>query len=106
MSWFLFFSNTTVAQELQAKITINHNQIQGTDKSVFENLQQTLEQFVNERQWTNLKFQKNERIVCNFNITVTKYDPGNNTFTCTALIQANRPVYNSAYTSTLFNFKD
>ncbi|WP_455068705.1 type IX secretion component PorD family protein, partial [Prevotella nigrescens] len=43
-SWFLFFSSTTVAQELQAKITINHNQIQGTDKSVFENLQQTLEQ--------------------------------------------------------------
>ena len=55
------------AQELQAKITINHNQIQGTDASVFEQLQQSLEQFVNERQWTNLQFQKNERIVCNFN---------------------------------------
>ncbi|WP_051527369.1 type IX secretion system protein PorD [Prevotella falsenii] len=105
-SWFLFFNNHATAQELQAKITINHNQIQGTDKSVFENLQQTLEQFVNERQWTNLKFQKNERIVCNFNITVTKYDQSSNAFTCTALIQANRPVYNSAYTSTLFNIKD
>ena len=34
------------AQELQAKITINHNQVQGTDASIFENLQQTLEQFV------------------------------------------------------------
>ena len=32
------------AQELQAKITINHNQVQGTDASIFENLQQTLEQ--------------------------------------------------------------
>ena len=63
MSWFLFFSNTTVAQELQAKITINHNQIQGTDKSVFENLQQTLEQFVNERQWTILSFFWNLRLV-------------------------------------------
>ena len=30
------------AQELQAKVTINHNQIQGTDASVFENVQQTL----------------------------------------------------------------
>ena len=94
------------AQELQAKITINHNQIQGTDESVFENLQQTLEQFVNERQWTNLQFQQNERIVCNFNITVTKYDKNSNLFTCTALIQANRPVYNSAYTTTLYNNKD
>jgi hypothetical protein len=85
-------------QELQAKVTINHNQIQGTDVSVFDNLQQTLEQFINDRQWTNLQFQKNERIVCNFNITVTKYDASSNTFTCSAMIQANRPVYNSAYT--------
>ena len=94
------------AQELQAKVTINHNQIQGTEAGVFENLQQTLEQFINDRQWTNLQFQKNERIACNFNITVTKYDPSSNLFTCTALIQANRPVYNSAYTTTLYNNKD
>ena len=94
------------AQELQAKVTINHNQIQGTDASVFENLQQTLEQFINDKQWTSLQFQKNERIVCNFNITVTKYDQSTNMFTCTALIQANRPIYNSAYTSTLYNNQD
>ena len=94
------------AQELQAKITINHNQIQGTDKSVFENLQQTLEQFVTDRQWTNLQFQKNERIQCSFNITVTKYDKSSNLFTCKALIQASRPVYNSAYTTTIYNNSD
>ena len=94
------------AQELQAKININHSQIQGTDVSVFENLKQTLEQFVNERQWTDLQFQKNERIQCNFNITVTKYVKEDNRFECTALIQANRPVFNSAYTTTLYNNKD
>lgn len=94
------------AQELNAKITINRSQIQGTDASVFDELQKQLEQFVNERQWTNLHFQKNERIVCNFNITVTKYDASSNIFTCKALIQANRPVYNSAYTTTLYNNTD
>ena len=94
------------AQELQARININHSQISGTDVSVFENLQQTLEQFVNERQWTNLQFQRNERIQCSFNITVTKYLRDENRFDCTALIQANRPVYNSAYPSTLYNNKD
>ena len=94
------------AQELQAKITINHNQIQGTDASVFDNLQETLEQFVNETQWTSLQFQRNERIVCNFNITVTKYDQSENLFTCKALIQANRPVYNASYTTTLYNNTD
>ena len=107
MSW-LFCCNpaTLVAQELQAKITINHAQISGTEKSVFDNLQQTLEQFVNDRQWTHLQFQKNERIVCNFNLQVTKYDKDQGIFTCKATIQANRPVYNSAYTSTLYNNVD
>lgn len=94
------------AQELDAKITINYNQIQGTDVSVFDNLKQTLEQFVNDRQWTNLKFQKNERISCSFNITVTKYDQATGMFTCKALIQANRPVYNATYTTTLFQISD
>ena len=94
------------AQELQAKITINHAQISGTEKGVFDNLQQTLQQFVNNRQWTHLQFQKNERIICNINITVTKYDRDQNLFTCKALIQANRPVFNSAYTSTLYNNVD
>ena len=98
--------STISAQELQAKITINHAQISGTEKGVFDHLQQTLQQFVNNRQWTHLQFQKNERIICNFNITVTKYDRDQNLFTCKALIQANRPVFNSAYTSTLYNNVD
>ena len=96
-------SRAAHTQELNAKITINHNQIQGTDVSVFENLEQMLTQFVNEKQWTNMQFQKNDRINCNFNITVTKYDQPSNTFTCKALIQANRPVYNASYTTTLYN---
>ena len=103
---FAFLPLTTEAQELQAKININHQQVQGTDASIFDNLQQTLEQFVNERQWTDLQFQENERIQCSFNITVTKYDASENKFTCTALVQANRPVYNSAYTTTLYNNRD
>ena len=107
MSW-LFCCNpaTLAAQELQAKITINHAQISGTEKGVFDNLQQTLEQFVNDRQWTHLQFQKNERIQCNFNLQVTKYDKDQGVFTCKATIQANRPVYNSAYTTTLYNNVD
>ena len=94
------------AQELLVKVTINSSQVEGSDKSVFENLQQTLEQWMNDKQWTELQFQQNERINVTFNITVQKYDKGNNRFTCTAMIQANRPVYNSAYTTTLYNNKD
>ena len=94
------------AQELQVKVSVNHSQIQGTDASVFENLQQTIEQFMNERAWTDLQFQKNERIQCNLNLTVNKYLRDENRFECTALIQANRPVFNAAYTTTLYNNRD
>ena len=94
------------AQELQVKININTQQVEGSDKSVFDNLKQTLEQWMNDRQWTELQFQKHERIVCNFNLTVTKYNKSENSFECTAMIQANRPVFNSSYNSTLYNNKD
>lgn len=107
--FFLLFVSASVnssAQELDARITVNHNQVSGTDASVFDNLQQTLQQFVNDRQWTNLQFQKNERIPCSFNITVTKYDQSSNKFTCKALIQATRPVYNASYTTTIYNNTD
>lgn len=102
-SWLLFCSGSLLAQELQATVNINHAQIQGTDNSVFDNLQTTLMQFLNDRKWTALQFQKNERISCSFNITVNKYDRKTNTFSCKAIVQANRPVFNSSYTTTLYN---
>ena len=106
---FIILALTTIhcyGQELEAKVTINSNQIQGTDKSVFESLQETLTQFINDRQWTKLQFQKNERIQCNLNLTVNKYLRDENRFECTALIQANRPVFNAAYNTTLYNNRD
>lgn len=105
-SGFLMPCNKVAAQELNARITINHSQIQGTDNAVFDELQQTLTQFVNDRQWTALQFQKNERIPCNFNITVTKYDKSTNMFTCKAVIQATRTAYNSSYNTTIYSNQD
>ena len=37
---------------------------------------------------------------------MTKYDAASGMFTCKALIQANRPVYNASYTTTLYNNTD
>lgn len=105
-SGFLMPCNKVAAQELNARITINHSQIQGTDNAVFDELQQTLTQFVNDRQWTALQFHKNERIPCSFNITVTKYDKSTNMFTCKAVIQATRTAYNSSYNTTIYSNQD
>ncbi len=93
-------------QELDARVTINHQQVQGTSTSVFENLQTSLTEFINERQWTNMQFKRNERISCNFNITVTKYIESENRFECSLIVQSTRPVFNSVYTTTVFSTKD
>lgn len=94
------------AQELDLKVTINHSQVQGTDQSVFDKLKQDVEQFTNERSWTGLQFQRQERISCHLNITVSKYDAATGLFTCKALFQAIRPVFGSSYTTTIYNNTD
>lgn len=95
-----------IAQELLAKVVINHQQVEGTSRSVFENLQTNLTEFINDRQWTNQQYTPNERINCTFNITVTKHSNTDNTFECSLLVQSTRPVYNSSYNTTVFSIKD
>ena len=60
------------AQEFKAKFTINHNAIQLADETIYDKMKETMEEFFNNRQWTNLHFKENERINANFNITVKK----------------------------------
>ena len=94
------------APELHARVSINHAQVQGTDERVFKQLEQSLQQFVNDRQWTDLQFDKKERINCVFNITVGKYDKSTGRMEATANIQAIRPVYGSTYTTTIYSNQD
>lgn len=94
-----------VAQELQARVSINASQVGSTiDKKVFQTLQNALTTFLNNRKWTGDAFQPNEKINCNFLLTITQAD--NNIFTGTLTIQAARPVYNSTYVTPLINFQD
>lgn len=97
---------TSVAQEFNAKFTINHSAVQIADEGIFDKLKESLEDFFNNKQWTSLQFKENERIAANFNLTVKKFSQESNTWTCTATIQATRPVYNSAYTTTYYNNTD
>lgn len=94
------------AQELKAKVNINHSQIQGTEESVFTELKDKLEEFINNQQWTSLQFMEQERISCSFNITVKEYKREEGTWGCSCMIQANRPVYNASYTSVFYQNQD
>ena len=102
----LLSSPIATAQELKAKVTINRSQISNTTEAVFEALQNSLTAFINERQWTGMKYEEVERINCTFSITLKTYSETDNSFTGTIQVQSTRPVYNSNYSTTIFNFQD
>lgn len=92
------------AQELKANLNINTSQVQGTNKSVFEALEQDLKQFINDTKWTDMTFRENEKLDCNFALIVNSYTDG--LMMCEMQISASRPVYGTSYTTTLFMFRD
>lgn len=93
------------AQELKCSVSINASQIQTSDAGVFKDMKNAIEQFMNGRKWTNDIFKSHEKIVCNFLITITKM-PSVGNFNASVQVQSARPVFNSNYTSLLFNFAD
>lgn len=101
---FLFCPAT--AQELDARVSINRQQVQGSSNSVFETLEKAITEFLNETRWTGLQFRQSERISCNFSITVKKYSEADNSFEGSLIVQSTRPVFDSNYTTTLFSTND
>ena len=92
------------AQELKCNISINSEQVQGSNKAVFNTLQQSMEEFVNTQRWTNMTFQEKERIECSMMIVVKSVQ--DNMFVCEFTCQSRRPVFGTTYTTPTLNIKD
>ena len=105
-SLLFVLSLCTQAQELNCKVRINHAQVQGTNTSVFETLETALNEFMNNRTWTEQQYAEEERIECNMNITVKTYNQAENAFGCELLFQLSRPVFNSNYSTIVFSMRD
>ena len=104
MAWLIV--GHTYAQELNAKVEVNTSRIDGTNKAVFDNLKENITAFLNERHWTNLQFNNNERIKCTFTIVLNKYNSDTGLTTGEAYISVQRPVYGSTYNTVTFSRKD
>ncbi|MCR4920231.1 MAG: DUF4835 family protein [Bacteroidaceae bacterium] len=99
-------ANAIKAQELKARVVINHSQVSDTKTDVFDALEKKMTDFLNEHAWTEIKFRENEKIQCNFHLTVNKYSSSEHTFECTLLMTASRPVWGSSYTTTSYAVRD
>lgn len=97
---------SSYAQELDARVTINHSQIENTRTEVFDALQTKLTEFLNNKKWTEIPFRENEKIQCNFNITVNTYNQEENSFECSLLMNCSRPVFGSSYNTISYAVND
>jgi len=103
---FLALGNVVQAQELNARVMINREQVSNTKSGVFDALEKQITQFLNERKWTDLQFRESERIQCAFNLTISAYSETDNSFKASLLVASNRPVWGSSYTTTVWKYND
>lgn len=100
------FSNMNVAaQELEATVTINAQQIEAAYQERFETLQNDLTEFINNRAWSEAQFTNVEKIQCTFAFIINSI-PSTDHYQASLTIQSRRPVYNSNYFSPLLNLQD
>ncbi len=98
------FAGEASAQELVCQVEVNSQSIEGTNKSVFETLQEAITDYMNETKFTNATFANNEKIDCRMMFTIKEYSDDH--LKGDLQVQLSRPVYNSSYTTTLLNFRD
>src|SRR5690554_3091094 len=93
------------AQEFNVRISVNFPSLQLADPSLFRSLETQLNEFFNGQAWTDHNLADFEKIKGNINITITKEESATS-FSGEMDIVISRPVYNSNYETTLFNFRD
>jgi hypothetical protein len=93
------------AQDLNARVQILSPQLQNPNQRIFTVLQTSIRDFLNNRRWTTDALQPQERIDCNFVITINSWD-GSGSFKAEAQIQSSRPVYGTSYNTTILNISD
>ena len=103
--FFVLFSLSLFSQELKCNIQVISSKIQGTNRQVFQTMQNALYEFMNSRVWTKNVFSEEERIECNFLLQLNNQISVDE-FEGTLQIQSRRPVYGSSYNTTIMNYVD
>lgn len=101
---FLFSIIQLKAQELNCTITVNADKIPGSNKQIFTTLENSLNEFVNQKRWTNYNYKPQEQVYCNLTLTILEQKGPD--LRGHIQIQSSRPIFNSTYLTPVFNFKD
>ena len=105
---FVLAYTYSIAQELNCQVSIvtdNKLEVSSVEKEIFEQLEQTIYELMNNTQWTKDNFTVEERINCNLQLQIDAI-PSSGTFSGSLQVQSSRPAFNSGYNTTLMNIKD
>lgn len=105
---FLAATGIVRSQELNCQVTIVTDaklEVTTVEQEIFEQLEQTIYDLMNNTQWTSDKFTVEERINCNLQLQIREI-PAQGTYKGSLQVQSSRPAYNSSYNTTLLNFQD
>ncbi len=92
------------AQEFNIDVTVSSARIEGTDQRIFESLKEGILNFMNNRVWTNVKFEPEERIEGAMVVNVKKKE--GNMIEAELNIALRRPTFKTNYNTPLFNYVD
>jgi hypothetical protein len=92
------------AQDLQCNVQVVADNIQASNKAIFQELQNSISQFMNQRKWISDKVKIQEKINCNFVINIKKFSIDQ--FEAEVNITSSRPVYGTSYNSPIFQHFD
>jgi hypothetical protein len=101
----VIFSLPVCAQELEITVSIDRQQTPDLPKNITDDIRSAMLTFVNNRRWTNDQFSPQERIKCNFVLTLDKSSTLGK-YASTAQIQFVRPVYGSTFETIIITFID
>ena len=94
--------NFSYSQEINAKVIVNSESINQTNSSVFKNLEISLSNFINNSSWSNVNYSEFEKVNLSILLSITSYS--NNSYVANIEFQASRPVFNSSYSTPIFNY--
>lgn len=102
--FFFFIGITVYSQQLNCSVTVDSKQITNVNQQIFKSLQTSLTDFINKTDWTGQLLKQNEKINCSIYITLNS--GSTDQFSGTIQVQSSRPIFDSTYSSPVFNFND
>ncbi|REG85943.1 type IX secretion system protein PorD [Winogradskyella sediminis] len=101
---FLLTTSISFSQELNCTVNVIAQQTGNENDVIYKTLGNQLTEFVNNTKWTRKNFAPQERINCSMVINVSQQS--NNLFSASIQVSSSRPIFNSTYSSPVYNFND